>query len=46
MSLPSIVALTYGLPGDYNVLRGWRLHGLLLLRWVDFRHFVWWVCNA
>lgn len=45
-SSPSMVGLTYGLPSDHNVLRAWCLHGLLLLRWVDFRHFIQWVCNA
>lgn len=40
VSVPSIVGLTYRLPADYNVLRSWCLHGLLLLRGVDFRHFM------
>lgn len=45
-SLASLAALTYGLAGNHHVLRCRGLHRLLLLRWVDFRHFVRWDGNA
>lgn len=42
----SLAGLTYGLAGNHQVLRCRGLHRLLLLRWVDFRHFIRWDDNA